>query len=74
MADSRVDALIAHSKETARLADAYRTSPTPENGVLHAVHVWRNGCGNGGPGECEDCNELFLKVIRKRLSGDTTDG
>lgn len=50
----------------ATAATAYRDQPTKENGVLHAVAVWRLGCTTA-PGECDECNNLLLKVLSERL-------
>jgi len=65
--DERLSKVLRVAEEREALRQAYQDNPTKENYVLHAVHVWRQGCVHGEPGNCEECNELFLDKIGKHL-------
>ena len=66
--------MVAAAQETERLREAAEQNPTKENNVLHAVQVWRQGCTHGGPGDCPECDALFLEVIGKHLAGEEIEG
>ncbi len=65
--DPRLEELLRKADEREALRQAYQDNPTKERFVLFALNVWQQGCTNGGPGECRECNELFLEKISAEL-------